>query len=1156
MSIVIGTAGDSTLMKSRTNMTTMKKTGDQHIMSQSALNAEKSRQYYSVLLHAIAHEDNKDNIDRHALVLDKWIRENAEGYLVRDLQYIIQIFPILRDRLNTHFPRFRDILSQVIKTGAKPLLESRSSERLKPESILVIKEFYRELSSFYTVPELQNSVELTKCFRCVLNGGKDPYVLQADHVPWEGDGSKTQVVDKEFLQTMIREGSALDNIIGEFSRAMDTVGSVMETMGTKSITAESSNQDNSQEVQPNTDVKGSESSTSFNVVGEVKEREGSQSEIQEWIVATLDLCFDICKNPISAGYMCKAGVCRGAIIFLNEYAAKNFRNPKVSECVDLMWTCLEGYLEYGDILVDDDVNVVMNVEILDFEFALFVLRDVLFKIMHQGYRLADKELRNEIVIVLTIIAKFPRAIPCFIESGLLEMLLTYSTVAECGKDGWVFYLQPLAKIRNFGTAFDIDLHLKREMWVLISDLMKSDDEDVITSIAASPLIELLLIYLEKSSIEQSHSYDHGYHYSADFDLGTLLPKEKELREATGLALEFQSSRPQTAMSDATSNEKLPENSAIKASANAFLGTISLPQLKEFQVIAIVFLAENANRLLGEFLRIDGPLRILQLIHLYRHSDIGEHKNIVFHAMILLNTLTLAIPSVIKPILEYQEIIKVLLDIFHEIDEEYIKSQAARLISNLCHSSPESIDQLKRMEGIDLLVKAILEYTRSRRVQVGKKAGIKLLGEVQQPEKDDDDLKPGGDLSVFIVAVLDCVQNGIVGTVENENQFAQEEGLDALLDLLEISPVLLRIKVLRLLSGLFENTELVAFGHAWRSNRTMRSAAQIMCHCWLDEEMRLAIPRDGSGLLANVFNPLKSHAWPNISGPQVFPSAAESVGGSSFHSAEKIGTVDQSVITSDIKTHKHHVQAKIEPGNVPNAVRQEALSVDTRVVLTRILELLMLLDSDVCFSTIAVNTNNEKKREQLENYDDQLQNEQDEEPQQVVVDEELSEKSEILNNEGVDMGDGFNDGYDFTGQGQEGPQENLPKLDDTNVNIGRKTTSFAELGLTPQDKQVISIAKRYVIMMHGEIWKEVDDILTAEGITPIDSDTAKIQYFLKESFNASSIVLLEHFELNEVEKGVKREESDAFINKILDQKTQQIKAEWIKKNAKKKKKSTD
>ena len=1140
-------------------MTTAKKTtGEQPILSQSALHAEQSRQYYSVLLHAVAHEDNKDNIERHALVLDKWIRENAEGYLVRDLQYIIQIFPVLRDRLNTHYSRFRDILRQVVTTGAKPLLESRSSERLKPESILVIKEFYREFSLFYNIPDLENAVEMTKSFRCILNGGISPYALKADHIPWESDGYKTQVVDKEFLQTMLREGCALDSIIGEFSRAMDVVGSVMETADTKPVHSEASTSDGQlQEGQDGT--KGAESSVSPKTVVGENGRDGTQPEIQEWIIAILDLCFDVSKNPVSAGYMCKAGVCRGAIIFLNEYAAKNFRNPKVSECVDLMWTCMESYLEYADILVDSDMNVVMNVEVLDFEFALFVLRDVLFKIIHQGYRLADKELRNEIVIILTIIARFPRAIPCFIQSGLLEVLITYSTVAECGKDGWTFYLQPLAKIRNFGTAFDVDLHLKREMWVLISDLMKSDDEDVITSVAASPMIELLLIYLERSSIEQSHSYDHGYHYSADFDLCTLLPKEKESKEASGLALEFQSSRPQTAMTDVSSSDNVghqSENAAIRAAANTFLGTISLPQLKEFQVIAIVFLAENACRVMGEFLRIDGPLRILQLIHLYRHSNIAEHKSIVFHAMILLNTFTVAIPSVIKPILEYQEVVKVLLDIFHEIDEEYIKSQSARLISNLCCGSPESIDQLKRMEGIDLLVKAILEYTKSRRVQVGKTAGVKLLGEVQQLEKDENDLKPGGDLTIFIVAVLDCVQNGIVGSVENEIQFAQEEGVDAVLDLLEVSPVLLRIKVLRLLSGLLENPQLMAFGHAWRSNRTMRSAAQIICHCWLDEEIRLGVCRDRTGLLANIFDPLKSHAWPEILGPQVFPSAAESIGGSSFESAEKIGTVDQSVFSNNTKAPRHHAPAKIEAGNISNHVRNEALAVDTRLILTRILELLMLLDSDVCFSTIAVKTS-EGQGGQQEDFDEQFR--QDQLQEQEVLDEadkqeeeKFPESSVVLDDEGVDMGEGYNDGYELENQQQQDelPQESFHELGDTNVNTSGKTTSFAELGLTPQDKQVISIAKRYNIMLNGEFWREVNDTLIAEGISPVDSDIAKIQYFLKERFNAASIVMLEHFELMEIEKSVKREESDAFINKILDQKTQQIKTEWFKKNARK------
>ena len=430
-------------------------------------------------------------------------------------------------------------------------------------------------------------------------------------------------------------------------------------------------------------------------------------------------------------------------MFLNEYAARNFRNPKVAMCVDLMWTCLEHYVDLAQVFFDDGLRGALDKEIVDFEYTLYVLKDVLLKLLHQGYRLADKELRNELVIILTILAKFPRSLPCFIQSGLLNLLLTYSTVSEAGKDGWVFYVQPLAKIRNFGTVFDIDLHLKRELWVLLSDLMSSDDEDVILTIAASPLVELLLIYLEKSSID-SHSSPYR---PADVHSTSLLPKERQTKELNQVALEF-SLRAQ----GPDSIGGLEEVMSLKAVAHTFISTVSTPQLKEFQVIAIVFLAEHANRLLGEFMRVDGILRVLQLVHMYWSSSVEEHRAILFHAMILLNKCALAMPSVVKPILEYQNVVKVHLDIFGEIDEEYIRSQAARLISNLCKGSPESLAQLRQMNGISLFVRAINEYSAGRRVRVGKKACLKFEGEKDSavPELDDDE-KPGGDISIFIIA---------------------------------------------------------------------------------------------------------------------------------------------------------------------------------------------------------------------------------------------------------------------------------------------------------------------------------------------------------------------------------------------------------------------
>jgi hypothetical protein len=229
---------------------------------------------------------------------------------------------------------------------------------------------------------------------------------------------------------------------------------------------------------------------------------------------------------------------------------------------------------------------------------------------------------------------------------------------------------------------------------------------------------------------------------------------------------------------------------------------------EFQAIAIAFLAEHACRMLGEFLRIDGPLRVLGLIHMYWQSNQDRHKTVLYNAMILLNKCILTLPSIVKPLLEYQEIINVLLQIFSNVEEEYIRAQSARLISNLCKNSPDSALQLRQFHGIKLLVQAMTTYCESRRVQVGKKAGIKFGNEPTAIELDKEDLKPGGDIAVFIIAVIDCVQNGIVGTQKNESVFAQQEGVDAILDLLEVSPFLLRLKVLRLFADILENSSLI------------------------------------------------------------------------------------------------------------------------------------------------------------------------------------------------------------------------------------------------------------------------------------------------------------------------------------------------------------
>ena len=47
--------------------------------SQSILEAQKSADKYEIIIHSLFHKDNKENIDRHLLILEKWLRESEEG---------------------------------------------------------------------------------------------------------------------------------------------------------------------------------------------------------------------------------------------------------------------------------------------------------------------------------------------------------------------------------------------------------------------------------------------------------------------------------------------------------------------------------------------------------------------------------------------------------------------------------------------------------------------------------------------------------------------------------------------------------------------------------------------------------------------------------------------------------------------------------------------------------------------------------------------------------------------------------------------------------------------------------------------------------------------------------------------------------------------
>jgi len=1088
------------------------------------LSSDESIKQYELLIHSLTHEHTKQYIDRHQLLYEKWCRDYTDGFYIRDINYITKLFEILRDRCQTHRSMFLPILFDILKICSKPLFEVKANERLRAPGIAKQHSYYIEVAKFYNEDDVDIKIEVTRCFRCIINGGIDPTILRSEIIPWENDGLRVQVTDKMFIQKLIRDSDALKMISSEF---LDNVEKYYydatefalitnkEEKKSNNNEQKSNGNDSDDDVRPSTmpTIQGSDETKDDKKTSSDDQEvfKFKLSKSQELCYIMLSLTIDLSADEKTAVNICKFKANNAIMRLLKVSSSESIRHPKVSVLVNLMWTLLEAYLNYNKTISKtfetseerDYANKAMiEYDVMDFEFAVNVLKVILLELIMDGYRTADKECRNEITVVLIMIAKFPAAFPVFMNSGLFNVLVTYACLAESGQKGWYQYTLPLAKFRNFGTPFDVDLQLKRLLWMLISDLLVFDDPDSLLCIGASPIISTMLTYGEFDTNEHhKHSEEEKFGLLSPTREGSavnlgggnnkledsfMLPQSLGA-DSSSMALGTNANINKSAADDNTNNQTSLAVSHKEVKKNAFLLSVPMSQLRELQGLAMSFLAQNVGKVMGEFLRINGPIRILDILFLYCKSSIPEHRDMIYYSVLLLSRCIMW-SNVVRYLMERENAIQTLLFILEHNPDEKTRSQTARVIGMLCmNNNVQCQHQFRAQDGIGLLIRILHNYTEFRKPLVGRKAGVKLSlkgdSEIDDPSEDPK----GGDVPILIVAVVDCILLSIVGNVKSEARFAKEEGIDALLNLIEVSSYTLRTQVLRVFCDLIENQRLLPFIHAWRGPKSARSGAQLIAHCWLDEEVRMDSKRQ-QGVFANIFDCLGNHDWPLDNITQLKGESLSSASMTEFGPSLAVTKLANAILASK----------GIVEGNVEIDVRANVLGADTRCVISRTMELMGLFESD-SYPTLNIDT---KKK----------------------------------TNNDVDILDLENNEYNEEDY-EEDEAKALPVL-----------AATGSLGLTPTDKQAIAIARHYRLLRAGQYWKLVADELEQEGIKPIEADLAMIETFLESYFDATQSIQLQQMEFQSEENKFKRSVEDMYLDQIITKKNQQIRSEWLKRNA--------
>jgi hypothetical protein len=920
--------------------------------------------------------------------------------------------------------------------------------------------------------------------------------------------------------------------------------------------------------------------------------------------------------------------------------------------------------------------------LINLEIAIKTLYEILFFLINDGFRQSDKELRNEIIIILTLLAEFPFSIGHFIHTELIHLLLTYSCVEEIGKGKWPFFLKFIANSRNFGTINDSDLEFKKLIWNFFTVLCKFNDVDLLLALSASPLVPCLLNYLEYQAPEQhgngNHSVTKGggtgtlmtssaIHPSKIFGgggmamSGSIMGKGNENHNASFLenseilvskslqlpptggiggggsmskSIVFNPIATTTAITNhqnsSTGNDITMKGNQIKKS---LIAQLSPSKLKEFQIQASLFLLLNGNKFLCEIERFGGIPRVITLLLSFSTSDHADHRIIVFNLIMFLHK-AITNSFMIRSYMENNQGIAILLHLFGIIHSslgnnssgggggggggssnnviiEETCAQIIRVISLLCDPNNRICqEQFTLLNGINILLSPIKTYVTKRPPIIGLKAGLKIINDadLNDPYIDPLDNPFGGEISVLIIAIIDCFSKAVMGNSQNELIFAEMEGIDLIFDLLEISSFILRIHILRLISDLLYNPLLISFVYSWRSSKTLRSASQLVCHSWLDEESRLNGERNASnGIICNLMNALGNQSWPladfeipllggsqtlsltlaNTTSPLLnagmtaggfgtegtgmrlggMDSSSIFTGGFLQNNGGIAGQSSSSVIVSKLATAILAGRNAIQT-NLPIDISLQVLQYDSRIILSNIFQSLRLFEIyqiENELNPYKVNSSNLNDQQHLVEQSEVGEGERSLSPSasnpNIVTNHVITSNNDtfsqqlspqynpIIKNKHQLPPSATSPNNAIGGGGLNSPSAAMSYHSTTNINFNNIIHGFDEIKLTPKEKQVLSIAKKYIMLRESDWWKNIYHSLQMMGVTPIESDMALIDMRLEYSFDTSIALQVEQMKLYNENEYLKKQNENNFINQILTKKNQQIKAEWLKKNAK-------
>jgi len=169
----------------------------------------------------------------------------------------------------------------------------------------------------------------------------------------------------------------------------------------------------------------------------------------------------------------------------------------------------------------------------------------------------------------------------------------------------------------------------------------------------------------------------------------------------------------------------------------------------------------------------------------------------------------------------------LIELFADKDNPMNSRQVcASLLADLCSHCPGNCREFRKRDGVEAIREEV----------------------VYRPDETTNNHL------FYTLCVIDCVWCAVVGTRKNEARFIDAGGLFALLDVLEVAPLLLKRQIIGCLADLMQYRKAAKLFVQWNSQVTMKGALKILLELWQTEQD--AVSSTGSnGVILDLNRPL-------------------------------------------------------------------------------------------------------------------------------------------------------------------------------------------------------------------------------------------------------------------------------------------------------------